>query len=311
MKFMMRKDKEEYCTAIVKKLSSIFIILLIAIFITFYSIKLPCAATDVSPTDRALEAGFVPHKALYDIKLKSKKSSSKISNLRGKMMYEWHSTCDAWVSKHQFDMLYEYIEMPAVRMTSDFSTYESFDGQSLNFSSERKRGDDLFEEIRGSASKTGGDHPDEIVYSIPKELVLDLPKGTLFPMAHTLDVIEKIKSGNKFYTATIFDGSDEEGAVDVNSFIGKEVPYFLPEEYKSHKPHIDESLISAQAHSIRLAFFPLATSEITADYEMSITFHDNGVISDMKIDYDNFSITQTLIAIEKTENKCELENIGQ
>lgn len=254
--------------------------------------------------DRARKAGFMPHKALYDIRLSSKNSSSKIANIRGKMFYEWQPSCDAWISTHRFDMIYEYSEMPAVRVTSDFSTYESFDGQNFNFTSQRKRDGIVFEEVRGNVSANGADYPNEAVYTIPEDLIFDLPKGTLFPMAHTLDVLKSVKEGKKFYKATIFDGSDEEGPVDVNSFTGKPAIYKVPEQ---HKAYIDANLVNNKSWDMRLAFFPLHKPDSTSDYEMSLIFHENGVISDMEIEYGEFSVTQKLVAIEALGDACNAE----
>lgn len=274
-----------------------FLIIVLPAFI------MPVLSQDVNASlDRARAAGFVPHKALYEIQMHSKKSSAKISNIHGKMMYEWTSSCDAWVSNHQFDMTYEYIEAPAVRITSDFSNYESFDGKDFNYTVTRKAGDVVLGEVRGGVSgdvNTGGG---KAVYSKPVSQEFDLPKGTLFPMAHTLDVFDKIKTGKKFYNATIFDGSDENGPVDVNSFIGKEVSFPIPEE---HKGNIDHSLTNVTGWNVRLAFFPLNEYSETAEYEMSLKFHENGVISDMLIEYDDFSVSQKLVALEKKDGNCE------
>lgn len=248
--------------------------------------------------DRARQAGFVPHKALYDIKLASKKSGAKVSNITGKMLYEWQPSCDAWVANHRFDMVYEYAELPSVRIKSDYSTYESFDGKTFNFSSQRKRGDLLLEELRGSAT------PQTANFTIPDGLNFNFSGKTIFPMAHTLDVLKKIKSGTKFYNASIFDGSDTDGPFDINSFIGKQAVYAPPEQYAQH---IDNTLVEKQAWNLRLAFFPQENTEATADYEMSLIFHENGVISDMKIEYSDFSITQKLVAIEQLGDKCKKE----
>lgn len=254
--------------------------------------------------DPARKAGMVPHKALYNISLISKKSSAKISNIKGKMAYEWQSTCDAWVSSHQFDMTYEYVEAPSMRVTSDFSTYESFDGKSFSFTSQRKREGAVFEEIRGIAESGNSKPPAEVVYTIPEDIVFNLPEGTLFPIAHTLDVLEKIKKGQRFYKATLFDGSDTEGPVDVNSFIGKETHFVVPAQYADF---IDQEIVDTKAWKIRLAFFPLSKPQETSDYEMSVIFHENGVITSMEVDYHDFSIVQELVALEKTKDICDVQ----
>ncbi len=265
----------------------------------------PSFAKDILDPARAI--GLMPHKALYDVRLSSKKSGSNITNISGTMFYEWQPGCDAWLSNHRFDMVYEYPEVPAVRITSDFSTHEAFDGNSFNFTMQRKREGVLYEEIRGSVNKDNENDDGEVVYSIPKGVSFHLPDGSLFPMAHTISVLDKIKQGKKFYNATIFDGSDENGPVDVNSFIVGKQAYKPSEEYGNH---IDSNLILDAAWNVQLAFFPLNNLEEVADYEMSLVLLENGVITGMDINYKDFSITQNLRALEPMSDACVSEEIG-
>ncbi len=266
-----------------------YIIIILFAYIGFFA---PSKAA-LAALDPAKEIGMVAHKALYDIKLTSKKSNANISNISGKMFYEFNSSCDAWITNNRFDMLYEYPQGHGVRMTSDLSMHESFNGKEFNFTVQRKRNGDLFEETRGSAN------PSEAVYSKPKDLILTLPQETLFPVAHTLSVLKKIKGGKKFYNATIFDGSDTDGAVDINSLI---ISKAAPPAIKSD--NIDQALINSKAWNIRLAFFPLMDFEEISDYEMSIIFHENGVISNMNVDYGDFSVTHKLVALKPLEYGC-------
>lgn len=251
---------------------------------------------------RVDELGFKPHKALYDIRMTAARSGSQILNISGQMFYEWQPVCDAWISNHRFNLLYEYADSAPMRITSSFSTYESFDGKSLNYTSQRKRDGQVFEELRGSASIPLVGGLGSALYTIPADLEFELPKGTLFPIAHSLEVAEKMKNGDKFYTATIFDGSDEEGPVSVNAFIGKEV---TPEQADLDYSALDKELISSPARRVRLAFFPLNDKESTSDYEMTLIYHQNSLISDMLIEYDDFTVSQKLVAVEPVENGCQ------
>lgn len=256
-------------------------------------------AVDVNSPDPAIQAGFIPHKALYEIKLSSKKSGAQILNIHGQMLYEWTSNCEAWNSAHKFNLVYEYADSPPMQLSSDYSLYESFDGASLDYYSQRKSDGAVVEELRGTANMDveGG----EAVNRVPDALSFDLPQGTLFPMKHSLDVLQQMRNGKKFYNAVIFDGSDQEGPIAVNAFMGgtKKVPEAL-----ARNKTIDQSLLSDTAHYIRLAFFPLKNEASESDYEMSMLLHDNGVISDMEIDYSDFSVVQRLIALEKTKADC-------
>ena len=272
----------------------------------------PANATEFKNLDE--ELGFQPHKALYDIKLANVRSGSQILNISGQMFYEWQKTCDAWVTNHRFNLMYEYADSAPMRITSHFSTYEPFDGESLNFTSQRKRDGELFEEIRGSA-KVKRDAGGVATFTMPAELEYDLPDGALFPIAHSFAVAQKIREGKKFYNAVIFDGSDEEGPVSVNTFIGKTVDN--PIENLSETggkfdyAALDKALLESPAHNVRLAFFPLNNEEATSDYEMELVFHENSVISDMVIEYDDFSVKQTLIAAEKMKDGCVRSELNE
>ncbi len=247
-----------------------------------------------------LAPGLTPHKALYDIDLVATRSGSQIINISGKMFYEWKPSCDAWITDHRFNLFYEYADSPGMKISSDFSTFESFDGESFNFSSRRKRDGALYQELRGNATLDGDIR--KSIFTMPEGLSYDLTPGTMFPMGHTVEMVKQARAGKKFFTATVFDGSDEEGPIEINTFIGKKANAMA--EVKPSKS-LDMTLLNTPAWNVRMAVFPTEKPEEHADYEMTMIFHENGVISDMLIEYDDFSVTQKLVALEKLEGeKC-------
>ncbi|MGB4107287.1 MAG: DUF1849 family protein [Alphaproteobacteria bacterium] len=277
-------------------------------FLFFLILLLPVsahAAAVVNIPGIEKHAGIAPHKALYDIKLTGIKSGSQIVNISGQMLYEWQPSCEGWLANHRFNLLYEYADSEPMRITSDFSTFESFDGKSLDFTSQRKRDGQLFEEFRGRATIADGGKG-EAIYSRPDGLEFDLKNG-MFPMMHTVNVLKSIREGKKFYNATVFDGADEEGPVEINAFVGKKI------EAAAAKPSkkIDAALLKSPAHAVRLAFFPVKDASPTSDYEMDIDLHENGVVSDMFIEYDDFSISQKLLALEPVKSACSGEKVKQ
>ncbi len=245
-----------------------------------------------APAD-VLAKGLLAHKALYDIDLVATHSGSQILNISGQMSYEWKPGCDAWVTDHKFKLFYEYADAPGMKITSDFSTFETYDGKSLNFTSRRQRDGQMYQEIRGYAGidTKGG----EAVYRYPEKTKYTLMNGTLFPMGHTLELIKRAKAGDKFYSAQVFDGSDEEGPIEINSFIGKDTK---PDASMLSNTKIDKDMLKAKSWNVRMAVFPSKDQEEESDYEMSMAFHENGIISSMLIEYDDFSVTQKLVALE-------------
>ncbi len=247
--------------------------------------------------EKVTNESLMPHKALYDISLVATRSGSQIINISGQMFYEWKPTCDAWITDHRFNLFYEYADAPGMQITSDFSTYENFNGKDFNFSARRKRNNNIYQEFRGNAviADKGG----EAVFTVPEDLNFDLNENAMFPMGHSVEMIRKARSDKNFFKATVFDGSDDEGPVTINTFIGEPVnamQLVKPSEF------LDMGLLNTKAWNVRMAVFPVLNKESQEpDYEMSMIFHDNGIISDMVIDYDDFSVSQKLVALEKIE----------
>ena len=254
--------------------------------------------------------GLVPHKALYVVKLLSTKSGSQMLDLSGKMYFEWKPTCEGWITNHRFSLDYDYADNPSVNISSDFSTVENSSGTKLDYFSRRRRDGEVYDELRGSATVDPVTRAGEAVFTTPPDLSFALDKGTLFPTAHTVALVENARKGNKFLNVRIFDGSDEEGPVDINAFIGPQTKnndvvisniqsrkslIFKPASTNS----IDNSLLDVPGWNVRMAFFPVNAPEATADYELSMVLHENGVISDMVIEYADFSVRQKLVALEK------------
>ncbi|MBN8520919.1 MAG: cell envelope integrity EipB family protein [Alphaproteobacteria bacterium] len=257
-----------------------------------------CPVNGAQAAGAAMSEVLAPHKALYDVKLVATRSGSQVINISGKMFYEWQPTCEAWVTDHRFNLFYEYADSPGMTVTSDFSTYEPFDGKSFDFASRRKRDGELYEELRGHAAMDGKEKKGGGVarYSLPSDLSFDLKPGMYFPMKHTVEMVRRAKAGDKIFSAHIFDGSDEEGPVEINTFIGKSVN---PLKTITPSDKLSMELLNTPAWNIRMAVFPDAQDEDQSDYEMSMVFHENGVISDMLIEYEDFSVSQKLVALEK------------
>lgn len=235
------------------------------------------------------------HKALYDVTLTSARNGAQISDIQGQMFFEWNRSCDAWVTDHRSFLTYQYTDGNAARITTDFVTYESLDGTSLNFTSKRAKDGEVYEQYRGSVDLAG--EGDAIVaYQEPTYLdEVRLPDGAYFPMNHTLTLLKKAAAGERFFHSVIFDGSDDTGPQDVNIFIGNQTAAPTPEGVA------DKKLMGKKAWPLRLAFFPLADDEYLmggADYEMDLVAHDNGVVSDISIEYPDFTVHQKLTAIE-------------
>lgn len=245
--------------------------------------------------DKAARDILAPHKALYNIEMTSKRSSSQVLNIHGQMYFALQPTCEAWSTDHRFNLYYEYADSPPMQITSDFTTYEPVDGKTFDFNSRRKRDGEVYQELRGTAVRDDKGMG-SVTYTTPEGLTFDMPEGGMFPMAHTTEMMNHIREGHKVFNAVVFDGSDEEGPIEINTIVGKAINVMATMQ---PGPSIDTTLVNSPARKVRMAFFPVDNDNEAADYEMDVTLHDNGVISSMDVDYGEFSVSQKLVALEK------------
>ncbi len=254
----------------------------------------PSFAPTVSPgkATAPLPLTLLPHKALYGVSMVSARNGSQVIDIDGKMFFQMHQGCDAYITDHRFVLTYDYADSTPMRVTSDFSTVESMDGKTFDFSSRRRRDGELYQELRGKAVMPQAGMG-QAVYALPADLTFDLAAGTRFPAMHTRDLITAARAGKSFLSARIFDGSDEEGPLDVTAIITPAKDVVLP----SGTMIAQEALVRP-AWRVHLAFFPTTSVSETADYELTMILHENGVISDMTIDYRDFSVHQQLLALD-------------
>jgi len=257
-----------------------------------------------APASAAEALPLVPHKSLYNLRLATLGTAAGVTDVKGQMFYEQDDTCDAWTTDHRFTMKYYYPEQRPSMNTSHYISYESKDGQQFHFNSERQQGGEPVEQLRGALVLLP-DGAAKAEYSRPPELSFDLPRGYLLPTSHTAEIIRHAKNGDAFFKSVIFDGTDAEGPIEVNAFIGKKLTAAEIAGIAAQSPKIDKSLLSENAWHVRMAVFPLKTQEMMPAYEMEMSLHDNGVVSRVLVDYKSFSVEQVLEALEKLPaRKC-------
>jgi len=243
------------------------------------------------------------HKALYDFRMTSVESGAGITGIRGKMYYEQDDNCDAWTTDHRFNIEYQYPERSPVENTSHYVAFEAKDGKQFYYTSEREENGAPTEQLRGSVNPAA-DGSGKADYSRPEDLSFKLPKGYYLPTQHTNAIIRHAKLGDKFFNAVMFDGTDADGPVEINTFIGAKL---TPDEIAAlskGNDKIDKSLLSPTAWHVRMAVFPMTDEkEMSPSYEMDVILHDNGVVSYSLVDYKSFKVQQTLLALDKLPGK--------
>ena len=235
-----------------------------------------------------------PHRALYEMSLESAKPNSGVVGATGTLAYQWGESCDGWTIEQRYKLNMQYEQDQPVDIDSNFVTWESKDGKTYRFNERRTRNGQPDEDIKGDAALKGAKGAGGAVFSRPKDQNFDLPAGALFPTAHTLLLIRKAQDGEHYLSADVFDGSSVDGAVDISAVLGPKI------DAKAHPASTDvkSPLIDRPSWNVRMAFFPESSKDENPDYELGMRLMDNGVSSEMTIDYGDYVIKAKLKEIQ-------------
>ncbi len=254
------------------------------------SLIVPCVARASSLPS------VVPHKALYKMKLGHAGASSGVAAIDGLMVFDWQDTCDGWAVQQTMQLHFSYSEGGDSSIVSPAATWESKDGRSFQFQV-RRIVDGLEDEafrgrVKLDEKKRGVAH-----YSVPlAKKDIEVGEAVVFPVAHTMMLLQKAEAGEKMFSQRVFDGADAEGIVDISAFIGQRLDHMdeaaLVPEVRGHP------LLTPMAWPMRLAFYKPDRAESEPDYEMALLMQPNGIARSITIDYGDFTIVGTLAKLE-------------
>lgn len=236
----------------------------------------------VVPATDAL-AELKAHRAAYDLSLARGEASSGVLDATGALVVEYRRECDGWESRQRLGFVADTEEGDDFSYDVHSTNWESHDHSRLRFAVEYFQGDKKFEEFRGQASIADSSGAGVADFDIPAFETVELPAGTQFPTEHVMTLIEAAQSGESIVTRELFTGSGPEALMSVTAVITREVE--AEDEY-------------VRGWAVRLAFFPVDSSDMTPASEISYFLGDDGVIDDVEIDYGDFALKGERVSLE-------------
>lgn len=285
------------------------------------------AAKPISVAD--IIGQITPHRALYSVKLASIRNGSGISDISGRIYYSWADDCSAWNVEQKMQLRFYYSEGDVSTTSTSLISREAKDGSSYVFHMKRTGDDEKDKDsntvTRGTATlkaDSNGVGMGEAESTGSMEKNFKLSAATTFPAHHTMQLLAHAQNGKKFFSVNVFDGADENGLNEISSFIGSPVDQeSLMKKTKvesadlknnknvSRAGLVDNPLLRGRAWPVRMAFFAPDSATGSPDYEMDITLLDNGVIRNMTVNYDDFSMVADLVSLEPlTGGKCHADS---
>jgi hypothetical protein len=255
----------------------------------------PELAPAAPPPPAPAAVPLAAHRALYEMTLDSSRGGRQVASAHGTMGYEVVDVCDGWATRQRLRMAITSGEGQETAMDSDYATWESKDGLNFRFHMVQKSDSAVTSQTDGSARLVAAGGAGEVLYRLPKETKANLPAGTLFPMMHTVAIINAAREHKKFIALPLFDGTDDDGFEDSSVAILDWKPPFGTDH---------PILTPLSSTRVRIAFFDHASGSPTPTYEAAMRYWENGVADGMLMDFGDFVMSAKLTELTPIPRRC-------
>ncbi len=236
--------------------------------------------------------GFLPHRAVYDLSLAKFRSNGSVTSAEGKLEFEWDDICTAWTISQRTRVRMTTTEGQVFDFGWTLNALEGRDGRSYRFFIRRLNIDGSNEDLRGKARLGDAGEGGVATFSAPEQREVPLPKGTLFPTAHSLRLIEAARNGELPLWVTVFDGSGDTGLFGINAALSETLPAEAPNRFES-------PLLRGQVSwRLHLAYFGMDDTVSEPEHEQALRLYANGVVDEMLLDYGDFVLRAELGVLE-------------
>jgi len=234
----------------------------------------PSSADEAAPV-------LLMHRATYEIGVGERSASAAATSARGMMVTSLEDACESWRTRQGL-VLRMVRDDAAFSTVSDLDSSEAKDGTWYTFA-------DVTESEPGEAESSTGearieDGTTRLRLLSPVEQSMALPPGTIFPLAHLLDLLRAAQAGERMLSHTLFDGTDGATVYDVTTLVGE--PH----------PSADNGL---DVWPLQLAFFIHGSAVETPDLEISADLRADGVAEALAFDYGTFVLEAKLTGLER------------
>jgi hypothetical protein len=263
------------------------------ICLTLLLLLAPVAA-EATQAPSALRNTIAPHRAIYEISLARTDSGSGVSSAKGRMVFEvTGSACEGYKMRQRMVVNIGDEEGNVGLLDFQVSTFESGDGNVYTFDSRTELNDEVVETVEGEARRNAGTI--EVSLKQPTEKKVTLASGILFPSQHMQAIIDAAIANRRLISTDIYEGA---GTGDSSDEAATAIGH-------ASTVNADSPLRSGVRHwPVSVGYFDPGKKvdeglgEEVPSYQMSFMLYENGVTSDLVMDYGDYALSGSLEEIE-------------
>jgi hypothetical protein len=239
------------------------------------------------------------HRAVYDLSIDHVKSTDELQALDGRMVVEWRGgpSCEGYTSDQR--VVTHSVDADGHDSYSDvrLNSWEALDGSDFRFDRAEYVDGKLSLRETGEVKRANG----KITLVEQGKDPVTMPAEVMFPSVFNIALIKAAQQGHSIFSGALFDGT-QAAASNVTAFIGKPGAASADALSVAIKNRgKGQRLRATPAWPVRMSYFDITGDEpadSTPSFEMGFSMFPNGVMSGLKLDYDDVTLKGVLTQIE-------------
>jgi EipB-like len=244
-------------------------------------------------------ANLAAHRAYYTLEAKRVDKDSGLASVSGRLAYEIKgSDCDGYAVSYRIaNRFIRGDGSDPQESDMRFSSFETGDGLSLDVQETQYVNAEPKTKARVKASRASVGDEANAELSGDETKSFKVAATALFPTVYQKRLVDLALAGTTRDDSVVYEGTDGDKAQHVISFIGAKKTGLVLDD------SVDKSARDAFA---KLAYWPVtmsyyavdASGDAQPDYQASFNMFENGVSTDMVLDYGTYALTGKLNKLE-------------
>jgi len=245
------------------------------------------------------EVDLAGYRAVYEISFESSGSNSGIIGAEGRYVFDIDDACEGYATNERFVVRLSQKEEPLIQ-DYRLSAFEAADGGKYRFTRTIELNGKAGQKASGELVVDADNNSAHVDYKVADDQSYE--DAVLTPIAHVRKILNTAKAGEDRHAAMIFDG-------DVDSPIFYAVTRILPADADAKiEGDKNDSLEDLARWKVDTVYYSPETGDegegATPKFLFEAVLFENGVLTDLRLDYVDFALKATLSDLEVRNSDC-------